>query len=170
MKGSMKWYIRWSILVSYMYYVFCYCKFENFREAFIFAKLRICEVLWKIKSSQNDETTLSVADFSKLSHIHEFSKSQICLLTRFAKQNSRENIRIYSYCIYKLHVFSARVPHHSAGFEYFAPIIYTSNGYHRLFICFHNVLNGGLIFFYKSLEQRYKIPDSHYRYWPVQKY
>ena len=34
---------EWPVSILY----FIYCKFGNFREGFIFAKLRICEVSWK---------------------------------------------------------------------------------------------------------------------------
>ena len=36
-----------------------YCKFRNFREGFIFAKLHICEVFMKIRTLRNCEITLS---------------------------------------------------------------------------------------------------------------
>ena len=42
-----------------------YCKFGNFREGFIFAKLSICEVSWKIESSRIGEIILSFTDIGK---------------------------------------------------------------------------------------------------------
>ena len=44
-----------------------YCKFGNFREDFIFAKLRI-----KLKPSQNGKITLSFIDIGKACLSHEF--------------------------------------------------------------------------------------------------
>ena len=50
----------------------------------------------KIKSSQNGKITLSFTDICKSCLSLEFLTSQICLLTPFAKINSRENFGIYS--------------------------------------------------------------------------
>ena len=50
-----------------------YCKFGNFREGFIFAKLR------------NGEITLSITDIVKSFTSREFLAPQECLLTVFAK-------------------------------------------------------------------------------------
>ena len=58
-----------------------YCKFGNFREGFIFAKLRYVQ----IKSSRNGEITLSFTDISKPCPCCKIFTSQICLLTLFAK-------------------------------------------------------------------------------------
>ena len=49
----------------------------------------------KIKSSRNAEITLSSTDICKSSPSREFLASQMCLLTLFAKINSK-NFRIYS--------------------------------------------------------------------------
>ena len=59
-----------------------YCKFGNFREGFIFAKLRS---FVKIKTSRIGEIILSFTDTSKSSPCREFLTSQICVLTLFAK-------------------------------------------------------------------------------------
>ena len=59
-----------------------YCKFGNFREGFIFAKLRS---FVKIKSSQNGEITLSFTFIGKSCPSSKFLLSQICLKSLFAK-------------------------------------------------------------------------------------
>ena len=59
-----------------------YCKFGNFREGFIFAKLRS---FLKIKPSWNGKITLSFTDVGKSGSSRKFLTSQICLLTLFAK-------------------------------------------------------------------------------------
>ena len=59
-----------------------YCKFGNFHECFIFAKLRS---FVKIKPLRNGEITLSFTDVGKSSPSHEFLTWQICLLTLFTK-------------------------------------------------------------------------------------
>ena len=56
-----------------------YCKFGNFREGFIFVK---------IKSSRNGEIILSFTDLGKSFPSREFLTSQICLSTLFAKMKS----------------------------------------------------------------------------------
>ena len=56
----------------------------------------------KIELSRNGDITLSFTDLGESCHIREFLTSQICLLTLFAKANSRENFRIYSMYMYKL--------------------------------------------------------------------
>ena len=61
---------------------FEYCKFGNFRDGFIFAKLHS---FVKIKLSQNGEITLSFTDIGKSCSSHKFLTWQICLLTLFAK-------------------------------------------------------------------------------------
>ena len=71
---------EWPVSILY----FIYCKFGNFREVYIFTKLRICEVSWKIKSSRNVEITLSFTDIGKSCSSGEFLVPQICLLTLFA--------------------------------------------------------------------------------------
>ena len=64
----------------------CYCKFGNFSEGFIFAKLCIyMQSFMKMKSSQKGEITLSFTDIVKSSHSREFIASQICYLMLFAK-------------------------------------------------------------------------------------
>ena len=71
-------------------------KLVNFRESFIFAKLRIpregyifaklrMRSFVKIKPWRNGEITLSVADIGKSSPSHEFLNGQKCLITPFAK-------------------------------------------------------------------------------------
>ena len=66
-----------------------YCKFGNFREGFIFAKLRV------IKPSRNGEKDFSFTDVSKSCQSPEFLTWQICLLKLFALINFCENCRIY---------------------------------------------------------------------------
>ena len=46
-----------------------YCKFGNFREGFIYATLRSFE---KLKTSRNDEITLSFVDIAKSCPSREF--------------------------------------------------------------------------------------------------
>ena len=60
---------------------FVYCKFGNFREDFIFAKLRFA----KIKSSRNGKITLSFISIGKSCLNREFFTSRMCLLMQFAK-------------------------------------------------------------------------------------
>ena len=76
-----------------------YCKFGNFHEGFIFAKLRICEVLCQIKSSQYGEITLLFVNMAKSCPSHEYLMSQIYLLTLFAKiEFSRKFLNLQYYC------------------------------------------------------------------------
>ena len=63
-----------------------YCIFGNFREGFIFAKLRS---FVKIKSSRIGEITLSFTDIGISCPSREILPSQVCLLTLFAKNKSR---------------------------------------------------------------------------------
>ena len=62
-----------------------YCKFGNFCEGYILAKLRICEVFMKIKSSRNAEITQSFTDIGKSCPSRTFLASQICLLALLVK-------------------------------------------------------------------------------------
>ena len=64
-----------------------YCKFGNFREDFIFAKLRICDMrsFVKIKPSRDDKITLSFIGIGKSCLNREVFTSLICLLMLFAK-------------------------------------------------------------------------------------
>ena len=59
-----------------------HCILGNFHEDFIFANMRS---FVKIGPSRNNEIPLSFTDVGKSCHSREFSKSQICLLTLFAK-------------------------------------------------------------------------------------
>ena len=52
--------------------IFVYYKFENFREVFIYAKFRMCEVSVKIKSSRIGEITLAFTDIGKACPSPEF--------------------------------------------------------------------------------------------------
>ena len=61
-----------------------YCKSGNFREGFIFAKLRICEVSWKLNPREIAKP-LSFTDIVKSCLSCEVWTSQICLLTLFTK-------------------------------------------------------------------------------------
>ena len=73
-----------------------YCKFGNFCEGFIFAKLRIMRSFVKMKSSQIGEITRPFTDISKSSPYREFLASQICFLTPFAKVKCSRKFRIYN--------------------------------------------------------------------------
>ena len=68
-------------LVWCLLYKSNYCKFGNFIEDFIFAKLRTYFV--KIKPLRNDKITLSFTDIDKLCLSREVWASHICLLTLF---------------------------------------------------------------------------------------
>ena len=61
-----------------------YCKFENFREGYIFSKLRMRSFV-KTKSSRIGVITLSFTDIGKSRPCREFSTSQLYVLTLFAK-------------------------------------------------------------------------------------
>ena len=62
----------------YMQMMRKYCKFGNFREGFIIAK---------IKSSRNAENTMSLIDICKSCASREFLASQICLLINVIREN-----------------------------------------------------------------------------------
>ena len=63
-----------------------YCKFGNFHEDFIFAKLRICmQSFVKIKPLRSGKITLSFIHIGKPYLNGEFFTSLICLLMLFAK-------------------------------------------------------------------------------------
>ena len=57
-----------------------YCKFGNFCEGFIFAKLRS---FLKTKSSRNGDITLSFIDIGKSCPCRNFLTAHICVLTLF---------------------------------------------------------------------------------------
>ena len=61
-----------------------YCKFGNFREGY-FRETSQMRSFLKIKSSRIGEITLSFSDIGKSRPCREFSMSQICVLTLFAK-------------------------------------------------------------------------------------
>ena len=66
-------------------------------EGFIFMKLRICKVLWKIKPWPNSEIILLLTDEGKSWPSREFLTSQICLLMLFTESKIlAKNFRIYS--------------------------------------------------------------------------
>ena len=61
-----------------------YCKFKNFREGFISAKLRIREVSWKLNPHEKGKHSV-ITDVGKSCQSGEFLTWQICLLALFAK-------------------------------------------------------------------------------------
>ena len=61
----------------------------------LFSRNFACAKLRKVKSSRNGYITLSTTDIGKSYPSSEIFRSQICLLTIFAKKN-RENFRINS--------------------------------------------------------------------------
>ena len=67
------------MLTTFIDSISVYCKFGNFREGFIYAKLR------ENKSSRNGKITLSFTDLGKSCPSHEILTTKICLLTLFAK-------------------------------------------------------------------------------------
>ena len=73
-----------------------YCKFGNFHGGFIFREISHMRSFVKVKSLQNGETIRSFTDLGKSCPSREFSTSQICLSTLFAKIKSSQKFRIYS--------------------------------------------------------------------------
>ena len=73
-----------------------YCKFGNFHRGFIFREISHMRSFVKVKSLQNGETIRSFTDLGKSCPSREFSTSQICLSTLFAKIKSSQKFRIYS--------------------------------------------------------------------------
>ena len=72
------------------------CKFGNFREDFIFAKLRS---FVKIKPSQNGKITLSFIDIGKSCFNREFFTELMCLVMQFAKINFSRKFSNLQYTI-----------------------------------------------------------------------
>ena len=81
-----------------------YCKFGNFREDFIFPKLRIYFV--KIKPPRNDEINLSFTDIGKSCISPEFFMSQIWPLTLFAKIKFLRKFPNRQYMVQECSLFS----------------------------------------------------------------
>ena len=80
-----------------------YCKFGNFREGFIFAKLRIMRSFVKIESSRNGEITLSFTEKVHHALVASFNAANMSFIAIRENKNSRENFQIYSITYMYMH-------------------------------------------------------------------